>query len=110
MQPDAVLSAMQTRSGFGTRILTRDGDCAAVACQDLYLESTNPVAATETEYRIRSSVAFQYFLPDNNLPVRVTAPDRLELKLPAYCPRGHLRLGRAVTSTKAQFMIEAGGH
>jgi hypothetical protein len=109
MQPDAVLSALRSQSGFGTRILARNGDCAMVSCEDIYLESTQPIATTETLYRIRSSAPLQYFLPDRNIAVRVAAPDRLELKLPAFCPRGQVRLGRAVSATKAQFTIEEAG-
>jgi hypothetical protein len=87
-------------------IETVDGACAAVNCVDVYLSGADPLSPNPSRYRIRSSVEFEYFLPEERVPIRMAAPDMLELSLPPYGGRGRLYLGRAVTSTLANFSAE----
>jgi hypothetical protein len=82
------------------------GSCVAVSCVDLYLANRNPFAPDPHRYRIRSSVELKYFLPEQNIPVRMAAPSSLVLSLPAYGARGNMYLGRAVTDTPSAFTVE----
>jgi hypothetical protein len=109
MQPDEALMAagmMPTQPKKFAEIRTISGGCVSVNCVDLYLVNRNPFAPDPTRYRIRSSTEVKYFLPDEKMPVRMIAPSNLELSLPAYCGRGNMYLGRAVTDTRAEFTVE----
>jgi hypothetical protein len=109
MQPDEVLIAAGVTapgSQRHSRVQVVDGRCAAVECVDVYLESADPFSPKPLRYRIRTSTELEYFLPEKNLPVRMTGPSQLELSLPPYCGRGHLYIGRAVTALHADFTIE----
>ena len=109
MQPDEVLIA----AGLTTQarrqrssVLVIDGGCAAVKCMDVYLQATNPFSPQPVRYRIRGSTELEYFLPEENMPVRMVGPSELELSLPPYCGRGLMYLGRAVTANPARFTVE----
>ena len=108
MQPEEVLLAAGLPAGERrpARVDTIDGDCAAVACVDLYLESGEPFSPQAGKYRIDSSADLEYFLPEQNMPIRMSGPSQLELSLPPYCARGRLYLGRAVTATPSRFTVE----
>jgi hypothetical protein len=110
MQPDEVLDAAKP-GGRGRRKENRvrvvAGDCAAVHCVDVYLESAGPLSAQPTRYRIHASTPLEYFLPEQNMPVHLAGASDLEVSLPAYCGRGHLYVGRAVSLQHAEFTVEA---
>jgi hypothetical protein len=57
-------------------------------------------------YLIRSSVALEYFIPEEKMPVRMREAAELELSLPPYCGESRMYLGRAVTSRPSSFAIE----
>lgn len=82
---------------------TMDGGCAAVSCVDLYLMNTDPLSPGAISYRIQSSIPFEYFLPPDNLPVRLSGSSRIEFVLPPYGGRSRIYLGRAVTAKPARF-------
>jgi hypothetical protein len=109
MKPEEVLAA----AGFAppnrnvkNRVELVDGHCAAVECVDVYLEGAEPFSGKTVRYRIRSSTELEYFLPEKNMPVRMTGSYQLELSLPPFCGRGRLYLGRAVTTTRSRFTVE----
>jgi hypothetical protein len=108
MQPEEVLAAagLARDRPAPNRIDLIDGHCAAVDCEDVYLKSASPFASAAVRYRIHASTELEYFLPEKNLPVRLTAPAELELSLPPYCARGRLYLGRAVSLRHAAFTVE----
>jgi hypothetical protein len=109
MQPDEVLIAAGLagpESKVRNRIRLVDGHCAAVECVDVYLEGADPFSPKPVRYKIRSSIEFEYFLPEKDMPVRMTGPSGLELSLPPYCGRGRLYLGRAVTASHSEFSVE----
>jgi Protein of unknown function (DUF3142) len=110
MQPDEVLDA----AGLGApgrrqenRVEVVAGDCAAVSCVDVYLDRAGPLSPQPVRYRIHASTPLEYFLPERNMPVQLTGASHLEISLPAYCGRGHLYIGRAVSSQPAEFTVEA---
>ncbi|MBS1858339.1 MAG: DUF3142 domain-containing protein [Acidobacteria bacterium] len=109
MQPDEVLEAAGVAAAAGgrqrNRIQVMPGDCAAVSCVDVYLDSAGPLVPQPVRYRIRASVPLEYFLPERNMPVHLTGASELELSLPPYCSRGHLYLGRAVSLQRAEFTV-----
>jgi hypothetical protein len=109
LQPDEVLSAAgvaaQTQKKLPSIHLV-DGACAAVNCADVYLVNATRLSPTPIRYRIRSSTELEYFLPEEKVPIRMADPSGLELSLPAYCGRGRLYLGRAVTAKRAEFTVE----
>jgi hypothetical protein len=82
-----------------------DGSCAAVHCTDLYLVNASPLSETPMQYRIDSSIELEYFLPNEGMPVRMVDASRIELKLPPFCGRSRMYLGRAVTATKASYSV-----
>ena len=109
MQPQEVLIAagLTTRKvPSSNRILAIDGGCAAMSCADIYIESVKPFSPKPVQYHIRSSTELAYFLPEKNLPARMTGPSQIELSLPPFCARGRLYLGRAVTAKQAAFTVE----
>jgi hypothetical protein len=109
LQPDEVLQAVGVSAGappVPISIDVIDGRCAAVSCVDLYLEARDPLSPKPLRYEVHSKVAFEYFLPEKNVPIRMTGASTLELSLPPYCERGHLYLGRAVTAQPSQFTVE----
>ncbi len=110
MQPDEVLDAADPRALVRrkeNRVEVVAGDCAAVYCVDVYLESAGPLSPQPVRYRIRASTPLEYFLPERSMPVRLAGASELEISLPAYCGRGHLYIGRAVSLQHAEFTVEA---
>ena len=109
MQPDEVLDAAGA-GGPGRRKQNRvqevAGDCAAVHCVDVYLDSVSPLTPRPVRYRIRASTPLEYFLPERNMPVHLAGASELEIALPPYCGRGHLYIGRAVSLQRAEFAVE----
>ncbi len=109
MQPNEVLMAAGLIPREHTRhpeIHVTTGGCVAVSCVDVFLLNPDPFSPSLARYRIHSSVELQYFLPEDKIPVRMAAPSILELSLPAYCGRGNMYLGRAVSDTRAEFTVE----
>ena len=109
MQPEEVLIAAGVGSAAGglvNRIQTVDGQCAAVHCVDLYLESAKILWPNAIRYRIRLSTELEYFLPETNVPATMAGPSLIELVVPAYCGRRRTYLGRAVTLKTADFTVE----
>jgi hypothetical protein len=109
MQPDEVLDAAGVHSPGrpdGNRVYTIGGDCTSVHCVDVYLESAGPLSPRPVQYRIRASTQLEYFLPERNVPVHLAGRSDLEIALPAYCARGRLYLGRAVSLRNAEFAVE----
>ncbi len=111
MQPDEVLNA----AGLPTpgrqvqsRVEVVDGLCAAVECVDVYLEAADPFSPKPERYHIRTSTDLEYFLPESNVPIRMTGASQLELLLPPYCGRARLYLGRAVTQRHSEYTVEEG--
>ncbi|HVW83371.1 MAG TPA: DUF3142 domain-containing protein [Bryobacteraceae bacterium] len=109
MQPDEALMAAglaPVKVQKENQVYTVDGRCAAVACVDVYLESSAPFSSNPLHCRIHTSTELEYFLPREHMPVRMIAPSELEVSLPPYCARGRLYLGRAVTARKTEFTVE----
>jgi hypothetical protein len=109
MQPDEVLDA----AGGGATVPSKQdrvhvvaGDCAAVECVDVYLESSGPLSPRETRHRIHASTELEYFLPQQNMPARLVGASDVEVSLPPYCGRGRLYIGRAVSLKRAEFTVE----
>jgi hypothetical protein len=102
-QPDEVLVPAAAAKPVDLRVIT--GDCAAVHCSDLYLLNSNVLSDQPTRYRIESSTDLDYFLPQENMPARLSGPTRLEVALPPYCTRGRMYLGRAVSAKRPEFTI-----
>ena len=109
MLPDEVLEnagLLGLREPKMASVLLINGGCAAVACNDIYLESPAPFGAKAIDYRVHSSQELEYFLPEKRMPVRMAGPSDLEVSLPPYCARGRLYLGRVVTKRRADFTVE----
>ncbi|MEO8660572.1 MAG: DUF3142 domain-containing protein [Bryobacteraceae bacterium] len=109
MQPDEVLDAATLGAPPAhkeNRVQAVPGDCAAVNCVDLYLDSAGPLSPQPARYRIRASTPLEYFLPEQNMPVKLSGSSDLELSLPPYCGRGHLYIGRAVSLHRAEFTVQ----
>jgi hypothetical protein len=106
LQPDEASKADLDSETAPSAIQTVDGGCATVTCTDLYLRDSRPFSSTASEYRIRSSHAMEYFLPQDKMPIRMIGRSALDVYLPPYTNRGLTYLGRAVTATPAEFLIE----
>ncbi len=109
MQPDEVLDAAGLDAAGASRqdrVHVVPGDCSAVECVDIYLESSGPLSPRGAIYRIHSSTALEYFLPERNLPVNLVGTSDVEVSLPPYCGRGRLYIGRAVSLQHAAFTVE----
>jgi hypothetical protein len=109
MQPGEALGAAglaPSDDKTQTRVHIVDGQCAAVECVDMYLLSASPLSPKALQYVIRSSAELEYFVPEQNVPVRMRGPSRLEVSLPPYCGRGRLYLGRAVSLKRSEYSIE----
>jgi hypothetical protein len=109
MQPGEALAAAGLASAAaqtGSRVHIIDGQCAAVECVDMYLLSASPLSPKALQYVIRSSAELEYFVPEQNVPVRMRGPSRLEVSVPPYCGRGRLYLGRAVSLKRSEYSIE----
>ncbi len=108
MQPGEVLAAAGLPAAVQPKspnIHVVDGGCAAVRCVDLYLEDPRPLSAQPVRYEIRSSTEFEYFLPEEGVPIRMAGPSLLVFLQPPYCGRGRLYLGRAVTAAKSDYVV-----
>jgi len=101
-QPDEVLAPNLTKPAE-LRIAT--GDCAAVHCSDIYLLNSNVLSERPMRYRIDSSTELDYFLPQDNMPARMTGPTQIEVSLPPFGSRGRMYLGRAVSPKRPEFTI-----
>ncbi|MBN9656573.1 MAG: DUF3142 domain-containing protein [Acidobacteria bacterium] len=112
LQPDEVLDTV-SEGGAGksptarpARVHVVPGGCAVVECVDLYLESSAAFVPREVRYRIRASTALDYFLPQPNIPARLSGTSDVAVSLPPYCARGRLYLGRAVSRDHAEYSVE----
>jgi hypothetical protein len=85
---------------------TVDGHCAAVACVNLSIAFQDALEPQPVTLRVHSSVPFEYFLPERNVPVRLKDASDLEFTVPPYGARGRVLLGRAVTITPSHFTLE----
>jgi hypothetical protein len=108
MQPEEVLAAagLEPEAPGEPVLETASGGCAAVECVDVYLRDNRPLSPNPRRVRIRSSTDLEYFLPEENVPVRMIGPSDLELTLPPFGGRGRLHLGRAVSMARAEFTVE----
>jgi hypothetical protein len=108
MQPAEIMMAAGLSSTPGSRagVHLVDGACAAVKCTDVYLTNATLFSPTPVRYVIRSSTELEYFLPQDNMPVKMTGPSELTLSLPPYCGRARMYLGRAVTAKRAEYTVE----
>lgn len=107
MQPDDVLAAASgSAQSRKPRVHFVDGRCAAVFCADIYLDGADALSARPLRYRIRASAPLEYFLPEENMPARMSGRNELEVSLPPYTARALLYLGRAVTATTSEFSVE----
>jgi Protein of unknown function (DUF3142) len=108
MPPDDIMSAagLAHRKENEARIEQVDGHCAAVSCVDLYLANATAYSPRTLRYEVRSSAELEYFLPAENIPVRMSGPSALELPLPPYCGVRRLFLGRAVSAAPVTFAVE----
>ena len=79
----------------------RDGEMYRRLPDKCHLFSPMPV-----RYVIRSSTELEYFLPQDNMPVKMSGPSELTLSLPPYCGRARMYLGRAVTAKRAEYTVE----
>jgi hypothetical protein len=105
MQPAEVLRALNGGTAKD-RVKAVDGDCAAVHCVDLYLESSEAISPKEIRYAIRASGAMDYFLPVEGLPARLAGANEIAITLPPYCGRGRLLVGRAVSKSRVKYSVE----
>jgi hypothetical protein len=108
MAPQEVLDAAAGAPAQRKRhsVEATDGECASVHCMDLYLDSADAYSSEPLRYSVRSSIEFEYFLPGENVPVRLTGPSEITLSVPPYCGRGRMYLGRAVTAEPGTFSVE----
>ncbi len=106
-QPEEVLAAAGEVSGSSKpdQIRTVDGGCAVVHCVDLYLRISKPLSPRPTRYQVVSSTELEYFLPNGNMPVRMSGPSVIEVSMPPFCGRGEMLLGRVVSSKSAVFSV-----
>ena len=109
MQPEEALDAAGVTAASQRkedRVQVISGECAAVRCVDVYLETAGPLSPQAVRYRIRASRPLEYFLPDRNVPARLAGESELDVSLPPYCGRGRLYIGRAVSLEPAEFTVE----
>jgi len=107
--PDEVLAAAGAPGPKAARAVAlhvADGGCAAVYCADLYLLNTSALSPQARQYEVISSSDFEYFLPNERLPVRMAGAARIGLKLPPHGGESALFLGRAVVAKRAEFRLE----
>jgi hypothetical protein len=108
MFPEEVLQAVGLRNlaAGKSRLLEVDGHCATVSCRDLYLESAQPLTPAILHGRVRVSAELEYVLPELKMHTRMSGPSQIEFNVPAYCGRGRLFIGRAVTLEPAAYTLE----
>jgi hypothetical protein len=107
MQPEEALDAAGASAAprRQDRVEVVPGECAAVHCADVYLDSAAPLSARVLRYRVRASKPLEYFLPERKL-VRSAGGSVLDVSIPPYCGRGRLYLGRAVSASPVEFAVE----
>jgi hypothetical protein len=110
LSPAEVLHAIgMGQSDVSTpRVLARDGGCAAVQCDDLHLFNIDRQSGSRLRYTVTSSVPFEYFLPENGLPVGLSSPNEVEVVVPPFAGTQHLYLGRGVTSKRSEYSVTRG--
>jgi hypothetical protein len=106
--PDEVLTAAGAAAIPANRptLKTDDERCAAVHCATLTLTGLPSLPAKPIRYRVTSTTDLEYFLPEKNIPVRLTGPRSIELTMPAYAGRMDLQLGRAVAARPTTYTLE----
>jgi len=107
-QPDEVLDAIAggAQPARKDELRVEDRVCAAVHCVDIYLVDRKPFDGKATHYRVESSTGLEYFVPEKQMPVRMTSEAALDLVLPPYCGRGVMLLGRAVSLDRSTFQLK----
>jgi len=108
MFPEEALQAAGLRNTAGTKshLWEIDGHCSTVSCRDLYLESARPLAPTALHCRVSVSSELEYIVSSPKLQTRMSGPSQIEFTEPAYCGRGRLFIGRAVTRRPATYTLE----
>lgn len=85
---------------------TFDAACATVHCLDLYLYTPQSRRSQAIHHVIRASVPLEYLVPAEDIPVRLTKSQTIEITFPPYTGRGRLYLGRVASLQPAQFSVE----
>lgn len=108
MRPEEALRAagLRPQARVQNRIDVIDGRCIEVECVDLYLQSATPLSPRAIKYIVRASTELEYFIPERNVPASMAGPSRLEVRVPPYCGRSRLYLGRAVSLNRAEFSVQ----
>jgi hypothetical protein len=109
LQPADVLAAaagVPSKSPSLPKLAATNAGCAAFHCYDLVLDGIRAPSPLACHYTVRSSVPLDYFVPENQVSIRLTAPRTLELTLPPYFVARQLRLGRAMSLQAAEFSVE----
>jgi hypothetical protein len=107
-QPNQVLRAagvLARSEGEPAKVHVLDKRCAAVSCADVYLTDAEPLSADPLRYEIRTSVPLEYVIPAENMPVRMSGSDTIEVSLPPFTGRSRIYVGRAVTADRAEFRL-----
>jgi len=107
LSPDEVLHAigMSRADVSAPLVVAKDGGCVAVECVDLHLFNVDGQANSRLRYTLTSSVPFEYFLPEKNIPVGLSNPNELEIVVPPFAGARHLYLGRGVTAKRSEFSV-----
>ncbi len=90
-----------------THVEAQNGHCIESRCVDVFVTLADPLSSKALRYKIHSSGQLRYFVPEENMPVRMKDSSTLVLSLPPYCGRERLYLGRAVMLRPAVFTLEA---
>ena len=108
-QPDDILRAagVAVRGHATTRLLLSDGACSTVYCVDLFLLNEGTLSPTPTEYTVQSGSDVDYFVPADRMPARMVGPSTINVRLPPYCCRGRMYLGRVVAEKRTALHLEA---
>ena len=72
----------------------------------MYLVNASAYSPRTVRYQVESSAELEYFLPTENIPVRMSGPSALELPLPPYSGVRQLLLGRAISATPVTFRVK----
>ncbi len=108
MPPDDIMRAAGLASSQESAPVVEqvDGHCAAVSCVDVYLVNASAYSPRTVRYQVESSTELEYFLPTENIPVRMSGPSAIELPLPPYSGVRRLLLGRAVSAAPVTFRVK----
>jgi hypothetical protein len=108
LSPEEVFNMISDKEKMqdATTVETEDGFCAAVSCNDLFIQLKDRFPLKDVVLTLKSSRDLEYFVPTESVQSKMTGLRSIELRIPAFAGVPRIPAGRAVSHDPVQFTVE----